>query len=234
MSGNTGRSLVAGKIGKDINLTISDANLNQGLIISPETAIAGNINYTAKNPAQISETAKVGGKIQQQIAKTDNTNWLAIWAWSEIYAIFCALVVGLVLVFVGKNITSKVLDKLEDKPLKMLIPGLILMFVLPPIAIVLMFTIIGIPLALIILVWWLVMMYLARIIAAILVGQLILKNLNKKNKDKIKLIWSLILGVIICWLLFAIPFVGWIISLIAIWLGLGSIWTYASHQLRNI
>ena len=141
---------------------------------------------------------------------------------------------GLVLVFVGKNITSKVLDKLEDKPLKMLIPGLILMFVLPPIAIVLMFTIIGIPLALIILVWWLVMMYLARIIAAILVGQLILKNLNKKNKDKIKLIWSLILGVIICWLLFAIPFVGWIISLIAIWLGLGSIWTYASHQLRNI
>jgi cytoskeletal protein CcmA (bactofilin family) len=234
LSGNVGRALINGKIGKDVNLTISDTNLNQGLTISPEAVITGNISYTSKNPAQISETAKVGGKVDQQMPKTNQINWLAIWAWARVYSIFCALVVGLVLIFLGKNITTKILNKIEDKPYKMLVPGLILMFILPPIALVLMFTIIGIPLALIIIAWWLIMIYLARIFTAILVGQTILESLRKKNKDNVKLIWSLILGVIICWLLFSIPFIGWIISLVAIWLGLGAIWTYASHQLRNI
>jgi hypothetical protein len=234
LSGNVGRALIAGKINKDINLKISDTNLNSGLIISPEAVIGGNIFYTAKNPAAISEAAKVGGKVTQQAIKTNPTNWFAVWAWAKIYSIFCALVIGLVLIFLGKNITTKILSKLEDKPFKMLVPGLIFMFILPPIALVLAFTIIGIPLALIIVACWVIAIYLARILAAILVGQIILQSLRKKHQGEIKLIWSLIVGVIICWLLFTIPFAGWIFSLIAIWLGLGAIWTYASHQLRNI
>jgi cytoskeletal protein CcmA (bactofilin family) len=232
LSGSVGRGLVSGKIGKSVNLKMSENALNEGLTISPEASIGGELNYTAKKPAQISDKASIGGKIEQKIPQTKPTNWLAIWAWAKLYSIFSALVVGLVLVFLGRKITPKILEKIEAKPLHMLLPGLLIMFVLPPIALVLAFTIIGIPMALIVSAWWLVATYVAKIVTAILVGQLILKTLIKKSTPK--LIWSLILGVTVSWLLFAIPFVGWLLGLFAIWLGLGGIWTYASNQFRNL
>lgn len=232
LSGNIGRVLIAGKINKNINITMSENNLSEGLIISPEATVGGEIIYTAKKVAQISDKANIGGKIEQKIPQTKTANWLAVWTWAKLYSIFSALVVGLILVFLGRKITPKILEKIETRPLRMIIPGLAIMFVIPPIALILAFTIIGIPMALIISAWWLVAMYVAKIMTAILVGHLILKNLNKKSTPK--LIWSLILGVVISWLLFAIPFVGWVLGLIAIWLGLGGIWTYASNQFRNL
>jgi len=232
LSGTVGHGLVSGKIGKNINLKISENNLNEGLIISPEASVGGGIIYTSQKPAQISEKASIGGKVEQKIPEAKPTNWLAIWALAKVYAFFSALVVGLVLVFLGKKVTPKILEKIEEKPFKMLLPGLIIMLVLPPIAIILAFTIIGIPMALIISAWWLVATYVARIFTAILIGQIVLKNLTKKRE--IPLIWSLILGVTISWLLFAIPFIGWMLCLFAIWFGLGGIWTYVSGQFKNL
>jgi cytoskeletal protein CcmA (bactofilin family) len=232
LTGSVGRALISGKIGKNLELKLPENSLSEGLVISSDTIINGDLVYDSKKPAQISEKASVGGQVIQTTSQTKTQNWFALWAWSKVYAIFSALVVGLVLIFLGKNITPKILEKISEKPLKMFLPGLILMFILPPIALVLMFTIIGIPLALIVMAWWLIATYVAKIFTAILVGQIILNKLIKKNN--LPLIWSLVVGIIICWLLFAIPFVGWILGLIAVWLGLGGIFTYASHQLKNI
>lgn len=232
LSGSAGRALVSGKISKNINLKMSENSLSEGLVVSPEAIINGDIIYSSKSPAQISEKASIGGQVSQTLPSPKNQNQFAPWAWARIYAIFSALVVGLVLVFLGKKITPKILETLKEKPLKMFLPGLILMFILPPLALVLTFTIIGIPLALIVMAWWLIATYVAKIFTAILIGQIILDKLMKKNN--IPLIWSLILGVIICWLLFAIPLVGWVIGLVAVWFGLGGIFTYASYQLKNL
>jgi cytoskeletal protein CcmA (bactofilin family) len=229
LSGQAGQVLISGKIGKDLNLKLTNGNLPQQLIIVPEAIINGNITYTAPNLANISDQAKIAGKIQQNTLATEESNIFLLWIWGKLFTIFSALTVGLVLIFIGKNITTKILDKMEESPLKMLVPGLIIMFILPPIALVLIFTIIGIPLALIIASWWLIMTYVARIFTAILVGQLVIKKISKK-KDW-PLIYSLILGVVVCWLIFAIPFIGWLLALVAIWIGLGGIWSFMSQQL---
>jgi len=232
LSGSAGCALISGKVAKNINLKMSENSLGEGLVISPEAAVGGDIIYTAKKSLQLSDKATIGGKVEQKTPQIKTTNWFALWAWAKLFAIFSALVVGLVLVFIAKKITPKIIKKIEDRPLQALLPGLVIMLILPPIALLLAFTVIGIPLALIIVAWWLIATYVAKVFTAILVGEIILKNLIKKRD--VKLIWSLVLGVIVCWLLFAIPFVGWIISLIAIWLGLGGIWLYASNQYRNL
>lgn len=230
LSGQAGQAIVAGKIGKNINLKLSNKENNQKLlVITSEAVIGGDVIYTSKNLADISSKTNIAGQVQQNTPPAREINWWLIWLWKEIFAIFSALVVGLVLIFIGKNITTKILSNLAESPTKLLLPGLILMLVLPPIALILVFTMIGIPLALIITAWWLVMIYVAKILTAILVGQTIIKILNKKGKSS--LFWSLIIGVIICWLIFSIPLVGWFISLLAIWLGLGGIWTYAHSQI---
>lgn len=232
LTGSFGHALISGKIGKDANIKISKDGYDGALIVSQEANIGNHLFYTAKDSAQISEKAKVGGGVERKTPQIKEKGRFASWLWSEIYLIFCALVVGLVMVTIGKNIIPKIIKRIDDKPFPSLLRGFILMFALPLIAFFLLFTLIGIPLALIISAWWLIAIYVAKILTAILVGQTILKNLDKKREPK--LIWSLILGIIICWLLFAIPLVGWIFCLAAIWFGLGGFVFYASHQLRHI
>jgi len=232
LNGRTQDALIYGKIGKNVNLNLSADNLNPSLTLSPESVINGNLTYTSKEAAKIYDQAKISGEIKQNLPVNDQKNdWLP-WLWARIFSIFSAIIVGLVLVFLLKNITLKTLEKIKEQPLKMIWPGLIVMLILPPISLLLVFTLIGLPLALIIMAGWFIALYFAKIIIAIIIGQLIFKKILKKSEPS--LLWSMVLGIIICWLLFNIPLIGWILGLVAIWIGLGGIWTYVYHQFRNI
>lgn len=232
LSGQAGQALITGKIGKNVNLKLSSSGSGQKLTIASGAIVNGDVIYTANNAASISEKSSIAGKVQQKISATPETNVLLLWFWRKLFAIFSALAIGLVLIFAGRNISLKILNKISDSPAKMLLPGLIIMLILPPIALILIFTLIGIPLALIISAWWITATYIAKIYTAIYAGQFILKKITKNNDPS--LLWSLVIGVVICWLLFAIPFLGWIIGLFAIWLGLGGIWSYTANQLGKI
>ncbi|MFZ4632074.1 MAG: hypothetical protein ACOYL8_02605 [Patescibacteria group bacterium] len=211
LSGQVEQALISGRIVKDTNLSISN-----------------DIN----KPVTITETAQLGGKFNQKFTKSTEINWLALWAWAKVYAIFCSLIVGLVLIYLGKNTTKEILKKIEDESNKTLWPGALGLFAAPLLILFLFFTIIGIPLALIVIALWLILIYIAKIFVSLSLGQIILKKIIKKTE--FNLIWPLILGTIICYLLFSIPFVGWIISLLATFIGLGGIYLYASNKLRNL
>jgi cytoskeletal protein CcmA (bactofilin family) len=230
LSGYAGQALITGKIGKSVDLSLA-GNTNSLLTLTPTAIINGDLTYTAKNTANISSQAGVAGKTEHRLPVVRENNWLMTWLWAKLFSIFSALVVGLVLIFGLKNITGGILDKIEEAPAKNILPGLALMLVLPPVAIILAATLIGIPLALITIVIWLILSYLAQIISAIWLGRLLVTKISKQNWS---LVWSLALGVIILWFISAIPFIGWLICLTATWLGLGAIWSYAYNQYRNI
>jgi cytoskeletal protein CcmA (bactofilin family) len=232
LNGRTQDALIYGKIGKNINLNLSADNLNPSLVLSPESVVNGDVIYTSKTAAKVYDQATVSGNIKQNLPTDDEGGAFLPWLWSRIFSIFAAIVVGLVLVFLLKNIVLKISENIKSQPLKMIWPGLIVMLVLPPLALLLAFTLIGLPLALIILAKWLIAIYIAKIIAATIVGWLIIKKLTKRAEPS--LLWSMVLGVAVCWLLFNIPFIGWLIGLAAAWLGLGGIWIYVYHQLRNL
>ncbi len=224
LSGRAGRALITGKIGRNLNLKLTNEGNKPALIISSSAIINGNVTYTAKNTANISKHAIIKGQTQQNNLPPQKTNWWLLYLWKEIFSIFSALIVGLILIFIAKKTTDKLLKKMTEPLIKTLLPGLLLMFIPPLVAVVLIFTLIGIPLSLIISSTWLIAVYIAKILTAILVGQIIIRSLNKKSNSS--LFWPLVVGVSICWLIFSIPWVGWIIGLIAIWLGLGGIWNY--------
>ena len=230
LSGAVSQMLIAGKIGKDVNLKLDGKNSAQKLVLASSAVIGGDLNYTAKNAAQIDPQAKISGQAHQTPPAAEK-NQAAGWLWRKLISIFSAIVVGLFLVFVLAKITPKILKKIEENPSKTMLHGLIIMLILPPIALLLVFTVIGLPLAIIIGAWWLVATYVARIFTAILIGQLIFRYLFKHRR--IALIWSLVLGITVLWLLFAIPYVGWIFVLVAIWLGIGGVYSFVSQQIKN-
>lgn len=227
LSGYAGQALITGKIGKNVELKLNGGT-SQKLTIASGAIINGNVDYTSNVAASISPEASVAGNVQQKTPemKVDNRFWP--WLWGRFFAIFAAIAVGLVMTTVCKKCVHKMLALIEDKKARILIPGLIIFFILPPISLVLMFTVIGIPLALILITIWLMAIYIAKILAAILAGDLLIKKVLKK--ENLSLTWALIPGVIICWLLFSIPFVGWLFGLIAVWLGLGGLWFYVTNK----
>lgn len=232
LNGQLEQALVTGKVGKNIHLKMSHKASDHVLIVGPEAIVNGDVSYASSNSAQISEQASISGSIQQNMPGEQEQNWFMGWLWKKIFSIFSALVVGLLLVFLLKRATPQILSEIRERPTKTILPGLALMFILPPVAVLIGLTIIGIPLALIILAVWLILMYVAQILTAILVGQLLIKKISKKESPS--LLSSLSVGVLICWLLFSTPFIGWILSLLAVWCGLGGIWLYASNQSKNI
>lgn len=231
LDGYAGQAVITGKIGKDVNLKMSGSAANK-LTISSEAIINGDVNYISETAAEISTAASIAGNVQQETPETKTINLFWPWVWGRLFAIFAATAVGLVMTTLGKNFLSNVIGAIKEKKAQTLVPGLLIFFVIPPAALVLMFTVIGIPLALILGALWLISIYLAKIFTAILLGDLLIKKILKKGE--LSLTWSLVPGVIICWLLFSIPFAGWALGLVAAWLGLGGLWFYVANQSRNI
>ena len=92
----------------------------------------------------------------------------------------------------------------------------------PIAAIIVMFTIIGIPLSLLALVIYVIAICLSQIPVGLLIGRLIIKQ-KGQLESRGAMIGGLALGLFILLLLGLIPVIGWIVMLLTIIFGLGSI-----------
>lgn len=230
LNGNLDQANINGKIGKNLNLK-SNNELADSITITPSAIINGDFIYTSNNLAKISNQANIAGKIEQK-NKESQTDSSFFWLWEKLFAFISALIVGLIIIYPGKNITQKIVSELGLKPLKSLGFGFASLIITPFILLFLGITIIGLPLALITGTAFFTLAYVAKIFTSLYIGQIILKFLPKYTDPS--LFWPLLLGLIISYLLFLIPFLGWLLFLISLCLGLGAFILYVSNQSKNI
>lgn len=210
----------SGKIGQ--NLNFRGKNANQKLNITGDAIINGDLYYNQNTKLSIADSANIGGKSQALSSQAKKKDWTKT-AWSIIYTIFAMILVALVINAILKKRMSKYLNKIEEKSGNSFLWGLLIIFALPLLSLLLSFTLIGIPLAIMMLLSWIVLFFLGKIITAIYIGDWIIKK-TKKDKSRAPLvIAALSLGVTISWLLFAIPYIGSLISLAASAIGLGAL-----------
>jgi hypothetical protein len=129
---------------------------------------------------------------------------------------FGYLIIGLVLTFLYPKHFTNINHFLTDKPLASFIIGLIFYLVLPFIVVFIALTIVGIPISLVILTIMLVILFVSRIITALFIGSLILKDSDSK-------FFPLFLGLIILQLVFWIPFFGIVFKVITVITGSGAL-----------
>jgi hypothetical protein len=100
--------------------------------------------------------------------------------------------------------------------------GILYLILAPIIAIATALTIIGIPVAIIMVLLFITVIFFSRIFAALAVGRKITQMYWKSKQES--LVWQAIIGVVLLWILFALPAVGWIISGVSVVWGLGGIY----------
>ena len=210
-----------GEILGNVYLTMGPAG---NLILYPQANIHGNLEYTAKRTAELKAGAKIGSQekftawqmetkapAKQKLSLFFLTCWIA--------SLLGAVVVGLILVIIFKDYTLRVEKQIDKNILMAVLKGLVYLIVTPIALVILAITIIGFPLAVIMGLLYGIILYLTKIFVGIYLGERLIHLINKKIE--IPLLWSMICGLVIIYLLCLIPYFGWIIKLIVVLWGLG-------------
>ena len=209
------------------NLTIGNrigGNVNAGageIKLTSSASIAGDLQYYSSSKAQIQEGAKVTGKVTHKIptkispAPIFGVGFFVL----LIFEIISALIVGLILLKFYPNFINTTIDIIQSKTLNCLGIGLLGVIVIPIIFLILLFTIIGMPLGIIIILSYLIYLYLTKIFVSFFIGRRFLKLFGASFKSG----WTLLIGLIIFVILTSIPFIGGIIYLLLLFLGFGAL-----------
>ncbi len=219
-------ALLNGQIKRNANLLVRDKN--ESLVLGEMLEINNDFSYRSINEAIISKESQIDGEITYNKLKQKNNY---SFFWSLIYKIFSAILIALFLVHIFKNILRISSINIEKKFLPSLLWGIFITFILPLILLILAFTIIGIKLSILIFSLWLALILSAKIIFAFFVGRLFFNRIIKKPNTSYA--WKIIIGIIISWSLFTIPYIGVFLSGLAVILGMGSIFIEIKKYIKS-
>ena len=225
--------LLSGEVNNNVDVKLHANKKNPDSLQLIMFATGGDLNYRSTTPIKIDEASIIGGQVRADLIQPPKTFLIPNFSWGMlIYKIISALIFGLLIILVGKKYLLGLEEKIKNNPKKLIIPSLIIFFGIPFASIILFITIIGIPLSLTIIALWLILQYLAKILIMMLGGQIIIKFFRKDRPFHI--IWALVLGVIISYLLFSLPVIGGLLSVLASLAGLGGLYLYVTDKPRRI
>jgi hypothetical protein len=204
---------------------------SEELVIGPNTRIGGRLVYHGPSAPAVPEGAVIAGGVEFHEAKA--TRYLED---SDDHWHDRARGVGSVLWFVGVFVagalflalfpgySTRAAETIGREPLKVLGLGLAILVCVPFVAIVLLITIIGIPLALLFVPLYLLLIFLGWVTVALFIAQrgLAATRTGKPVTPGLRLL-ALFLGLLALWLLQRIPLVGGLIVFIALMAGVGGL-----------
>ncbi len=205
----------------------NDAKINvESLDIQETAVIKGNLTYHSPTKASISEKAQVNGRIdwdkvtpQAERAKQTKRNK------NEVIDLLTGLAGTLLIWFIialwRPQFWADTTKTISDQPLKTFGIGALVLILTPIAAIILMITLIGIPLGIILGIIYGISIYLAKIIVAVFIGQLLAKKFGWRELHKG--FWLVLLGLAVIALLTRLPVAGFLLKLLVIFAGLGSL-----------
>lgn len=233
INGNVGRNIegsfdkvsISGHVGGNVTLDMSGSTAKA--TINDQAYVGGALNYkSAYKNIIISKEASVKGKITHDLKKPAKEK-KKVFGFIWFYSLFTCLIIGLLLASLAKNKVKRITLVMSEKSSRALTRGILLFFLTPGVLVLLIVTIIGIPLAFILALLIFIAILLAKIIAGIWLGEKILKKAHWQENN---LILATLIGITTAKLLFTIPFLGWLLSLVAIIFATGAIWVYFQEK----
>lgn len=211
---------------------IGDAEVRaKELVIGPEARIGGRLVYRGPSEPVVADGAEIAGGIEfrrddagryfdrARPAVSDAVTGVGTFLW--FVGVFVA---GALFVLLLPGFTAEAAAAIGRKPLPSLGIGLAILVCVPFVAVVLLITIIGIPVALLLMALYLLVLFLGWITAALFLAQRGLAAFNPAQPAGRGLqLFALLLGLVALWLLKQLPFVGGLLGLVALVAGIGAL-----------
>ena len=188
--------------------------------IAPGTTIAGDLVYTAVKPPVLDSSVTVSGavrQIQAVLPAASNRTRFAIHG----YLFLAALLTGMPFVGFFPLLAGDAVRRLRTAPVRMLIAGAITLFLGPFLITFSFFTIIGIPLAILLGSLLITLVYLSHIVVALWLGHLLLRAPGPQNFSRV--LSSLAMGLFILYFAGVFPAVAYFLVLPVLAFGTGAL-----------
>lgn len=207
---------------------------NGAITIAGPAVIGKDLTYQSDQQAVIAKTATINGTVAHQdpiFHERELRNFFfSLGLLGRLVSIFGLLVLGLVLVSIAPKSIQRVVDTMRTRAKSSFGLGVLSLIAVPAVAIVLMITVIGLPLAMIALLLFGIVLYSTKIIVGIFLGQWLIGRLRGTAVQRVTL-WVMIAGVVLYTLLTWIPILGWMIQIFATCFALGALILYKRERL---
>lgn len=211
-----------GSIGGDVNLDLNRLSLGNAAVIN------GDLTYTSDKEANMESGAQVQGETdfrqvernRQDMYNRQMRRGFGSQIWFAVLSVLSAALIWLVIKLWRPTWWERTAQPLLERPLATMGIGLLALLVTPLLGILLMITIIGIPLAFILLTGYGIMLYLAKIFVSVAAALALTRR--TRGTKRIKEGWLVILSLLILGLLGMVPILNfflWVLMAIA---GLGT------------
>ncbi|ADE37102.1 bactofilin family protein [Methanohalophilus mahii] len=209
VSGNFGNIILGGNVAGEVDV---DTNKIQTL---PDATIQGETITSTDRYAGQTESDENGYGFM------DTVFWLLRY--------IMLLLTGWIILYLATNSIEDMTFHLTDKPIHKTIAGLLSLLGIVMGSIALTVTVIGIPLALLLFLILVFMLYCARIIAGLWLGKKLFELLGRTTTR-----WrEMAVGIFILLLLGSIPYIGWIVYMVATLLSTGAIYYLLKEKVRH-
>ena len=200
---------IAGKISKP---TIRA----EQIILYESAVIHKNLKYSATK-FEKKEGAVIEGKVEKLPYKKRKSKWVS-WKFYTFKFLFMigAIIVGILLIKLFPKLSTVTTEQIRQY-WKSLGIGFVVLICLPVASVLIAITVIGIPVSLILFLFYFLFLYTGKIFVSLVIGEEILRKRGELS------LWALVLGMAIFTVLYNVPYIGWIIKLITIILGLGAL-----------
>lgn len=225
LNGMVGRDIVVGGGEVTINGTIGRRIKGEidTLTLGSAAIIREGGSYTSRRAASIATGAQVGSLVHKQ-PKARAAHHGINWGW-RVYFFIALLAAALVLVLLWPGLFQRTSQIAMERPLMTVLIGFIASVTMPVILIVLCCTVVGIPLALFLMLAWMVAGLASGAFASYYLGRLLLGRTKFKNA-----ILYMLLGAAVLLVLRNIPYVNIISIFAALWFGLGMMVLYVKNH----
>lgn len=226
--------------GTVISGTTGPVKIEAGSLTLTETAvIRGDLEYTANEEAEIAEEADIQGNVRwnrdedddeddEDDEESSDSGGIGFWSigWM-LWRFLSALIVGSVLLLVGGRVARQPATSLDAAPASGLGFGFVVAVVFPVACLVALVLIVTIPLGVLGLLTFGLLLYIARLVAAQFVGRWILaRATGNENPSEYA---SLALGLLVLIVVGLVPYLGFLLRMAAVIIGLGGIYLALRH-----
>lgn len=212
----------------NINSQVGDIEAAVGAIrLAPSAKVMGSVNYTSEDEISVSESASVSGTINRRITPEfiKSSGKAEFEAFAKGFGLFAlitsaltSLVLGLLMIKFLPVYSKNAANIVTTRFLPSLGLGLAALFFIPILIILLFITMIGIPLGIALILVFILYLYIGRLYAMLAIGAKVAEVANLKLSP----VAVFIVGLLVYYLLVAIPFVGGLVKLLVVIAGFGA------------
>lgn len=191
--------------------------------VLPSARIDGNLTYVSNTPIKMHPGARVAGKVIREPGRLPTLR-LPGWPPFRPLLMFGLLAAGALLLAVFPRFTASAVQTVRASPLGSLGLGTAIFFSVPPVMLLLVITIIGIPIALMLAGLYAVALLAGFLVAAFFIGERLLRLGGRRATagGYWARVGMLAIALIILWLVRHMPYVGGLLILLALTIGLGA------------